>query len=105
IAFEFVVSLRETLSDLGAWEKDGMTFRPLEQASGKLAEATALSAPISSAPEAEHNPFVAPSHVVRVDLSRLDDLMRITGELVIHRARLEDQINRVAGWDAGIDTH
>ena len=31
----------------------------------------------------------APSHVVRVDLTRLDDLMRMIGELVISRARLE----------------
>src|SRR5204863_1178954 len=47
--------------------------------------------------------FVAPSHVVRVDLGRLDDLMRITGEMVIHRARLEDQINRLSARNPGAD--
>ena len=31
----------------------------------------------------------APSHVVRVDLTRLDDLMRMIGDLVISRARLD----------------
>jgi two-component system chemotaxis sensor kinase CheA len=41
--------------------------------------------------------------VVRVDLSRLDELMRITGEMVIHRARLEDQINRLAARNVNAD--
>ena len=34
--------------------------------------------------------FVAPSHVVRVDLTRLDELLRIMGDMVVHRARLEE---------------
>lgn len=38
--------------------------------------------------------FIAPSHVVRVDIGRLDDLLRIAGELVIHRSRLEDRLNQ-----------
>jgi two-component system chemotaxis sensor kinase CheA len=38
-------------------------------------------------------PTIAPASVVRVDLDRLDDLMRIVGELVISRTRLEDQVN------------
>ena len=38
---------------------------------------------------------LAPSHVVRVDLTRLDDLMRIVGDLVISRARLDDSLARV----------
>ncbi len=100
IAFEFIVSLRETLSDLDAWERDGATFRPLEQSAALSVSATAQP---QRAAEAEHNPFVAPSHVVRVDLGRLDELMRITGELVIHRSRLEQQLTRVARGDALID--
>lgn len=38
--------------------------------------------------------FIAPSHIVRVDIGRLDDLLRIAGELVIHRSRLEDRLNQ-----------
>jgi two-component system chemotaxis sensor kinase CheA len=38
---------------------------------------------------------LAPSHYVRVDLSRLDDLMRMIGDLVISRARLADTLTRV----------
>jgi two-component system chemotaxis sensor kinase CheA len=39
----------------------------------------------------------ATTNAVRVDLSRLDELMRLVGELVVSRARLEDSIGRVVG--------
>ena len=45
---------------------------------------------------AETAQFIAPSQIVRVGLNRLDELMRVAGELVIQRARLEEQINRLA---------
>ncbi len=38
-------------------------------------------------------PIPAPSNVVRVDLAKLDELMRMVGELVTSRARLEDRLN------------
>ncbi|HYV10345.1 MAG TPA: chemotaxis protein CheA, partial [Pyrinomonadaceae bacterium] len=38
---------------------------------------------------------IAPASVVRVDLERLDDLMRIIGELVISRTRLEEQLTEL----------
>jgi len=38
---------------------------------------------------------LASSNFVRVDLSRLDDLMQMVGDLVIDRARLEDHLNHV----------
>ncbi len=37
----------------------------------------------------------APANIVRVDLARLDELMRMVGELVISRARLEDNLARL----------
>jgi len=39
-------------------------------------------------------PNSAIAHVVRVDLSRLDDLMRNVGDMVISRARLAESLNR-----------
>lgn len=39
--------------------------------------------------------LIAPSHVVRVDLGRLDELMRIVGELVMSRSHLEDHLERL----------
>jgi two-component system, chemotaxis family, sensor kinase CheA len=40
---------------------------------------------------------LTPTNLVRVDLGRLDDLMRMVGELVITRARLENGLGRVGG--------
>src|SRR5580765_6287928 len=77
--------------DLSDWEAKGVTIKAAET------EDTAVRAGIPVTPEAEHNPFLAPSHIVRVDLKRLDDLMRITGELVIQRSRLDAQLARLNG--------
>jgi two-component system chemotaxis sensor kinase CheA len=45
--------------------------------------------------EAGNAPSAAASHVVRVDLARLDDLMRQVGDLVISRARLLESLSRI----------
>ncbi len=45
--------------------------------------------------EAGNAPSAASSHVVRVDLARLDDLMRQVGDLVISRARLLESLSRI----------
>jgi two-component system chemotaxis sensor kinase CheA len=88
IAFEFLVATKETPTDIAAWEAKGVTVQSAEQP--EAGAKPALEDPA-------HNPFLAPSHVVRVDLKRLDDLMRITGEMVIHRSRLEAQLARISG--------
>jgi two-component system chemotaxis sensor kinase CheA len=80
--FEFTLALPDAPADLAAWEADGIVFRPAERAPAATAAADAANAAPSSL-------FVAPSHIVRVDLSRLDELMRIAGEMVIHRSRLD----------------
>lgn len=85
IAFDFVIGLREPPVDRADWARDGLSLEAIAPA---------------PAPAATANPpslFIAPSHIVRVDLSRLDDLMRITGELVIHRSRLDDRIAQMTG--------
>ena len=78
IAFEFIVATNADVADLDA---DGLTFKP---------------APVESAPRPkEPVPTIAPASVVRVDLDRLDELMRIIGELVISRTRLEEQLTEL----------
>ncbi|HET6974057.1 MAG TPA: chemotaxis protein CheA, partial [Pyrinomonadaceae bacterium] len=82
IAFEFIIANAEK-SALGDLEADGLTFKP---------------APVESAPRAKDSQpvaTIAPASVVRVDLDRLDELMRIIGELVISRTRLEDQLTEL----------
>ena len=80
IAFEFIVATIADKNALASFEADGLTFKP---------------APVESAPRVKDSQPVStitPATIVRVDLDRLDELMRIIGELVNSRTRLEDQV-------------
>lgn len=95
MSFEFIVAFREAPADLATWEADGLQLElvkpvPLSVAREMERRDGEGATPASSL-------FIAPSHIVRVDLSRLDELMRITGELVIHRSRLDERLLRVVG--------
>jgi len=102
LQFEFLVAARETPSDLAAWEARGVAVQPAEE---EQARSLALLTGGPSSGETEHNPFLAPSRIVRVDLKRLDDLMRITGEMVIHRSRLDAQLSRVNGGAGRVEAY
>lgn len=89
ISFTFTLSLPLAPADLASWNTDGLALR---------SEAAPQSAaPAASAANAGPAASAAPTHLVRVDLGRLDDLMRILGELVIHRSRLEERIAAMPG--------
>ncbi len=70
------------------WVEDGITATPILP----MPEASAASV---ATPEDSHAVLTA-SHFVRVDLARLDELMRMIGNLVILRARLADSLARRA---------
>jgi two-component system chemotaxis sensor kinase CheA len=83
IAFEFIVVTDAYQIAFASLETDGLTFKP---------------APVEPAPQPRDTqpvPTIAPASVVRVDLDRLDDLMRIIGELAISRTRLEGQLTEL----------
>ncbi|HKP83773.1 MAG TPA: chemotaxis protein CheA [Pyrinomonadaceae bacterium] len=83
IAFEFIVATNADQAAFADFEADGLTFKP---------------APLEPTPRSrdiQPVPTIAPASVVRVDLDRLDELMRIIGELVISRTRLEDQLTEL----------
>jgi two-component system chemotaxis sensor kinase CheA len=54
-----------------------------------------VAAPTSLTAEGDSSTHLAPANLVRVDLSRLDELMRLVGELVLSRARLDDGLRRL----------
>jgi two-component system chemotaxis sensor kinase CheA len=88
LIFRFTV---ETVGDIGPeldWKLDGLTAVPIESISPEEPHEPTSGAQTFS----ERRPT---SQVVRVDLSRLDDLMRMVGDLVITRARLEEQLDRL----------
>jgi two-component system, chemotaxis family, sensor kinase CheA len=95
VAFEFFLSLRETPPDLSPWSEDAVAFE-------QIAEPSSIPAAVAPAPPALTLAAVAPSQVIRVELERLDELMRLTGELVIQRARLEEQISRLADENVNV---
>lgn len=86
VAFHFEVrgSLTEALRD--AWIADGMSITPVHGEAPSLDEA----GPRDGEPSA----VLSSGHFARVDLARLDDLMRMIGNMVILRARLNDSVKR-----------
>ena len=84
ITFEFIIADVQDPSAFDAWSDDGI-----------MATATAAEA----APRApEPSPAGAArtsSHFVRVDLARLDELMRMIGDLVITRARMGESLAKI----------
>jgi len=103
IVFEFVVATAADEAAFAGWHEENLTYTPVEgpgredAAPGKAEPGAAAGAAAAPAPpastqpaSAQPAPALAPSNVVRVDLARLDELMRLIGELVTSRARLED---------------
>jgi len=97
IAFEFLVAGDLDAEAVSSLLADGVSA---ERIAAQVATSTSSQAIGGSTPEAAGGDEPAAigaltsSHVVRVELSRLDELMRMIGDLVISRARLEDALAR-----------
>jgi two-component system chemotaxis sensor kinase CheA len=89
IAFEFLFAGALDAATIERWREDGLTVEALAAAAPVDASSAAVAADVVTQ--------VGPSHVVRVDLTRLDELMRMIGGLVIARARLDEALGRVEG--------
>lgn len=102
MAFEFLVNFSGPDQDLARWANLGVVLERLDQPAEKVAETSPRPRGAQAEDSGAASLSIAPSHIVRVDLSRLDDLMRITGELVIQRSRLQERLTRAVG-SAGDD--
>jgi two-component system, chemotaxis family, sensor kinase CheA len=78
ISFQFVVETETDLVALGLGDH-GVVVKASDATAREVVR-PALSA--------------APTNLVRVDLARLDELMRMIGEMVTSRARIEDQVKQ-----------
>jgi two-component system chemotaxis sensor kinase CheA len=112
IAFEFLLTTPADPAVFAGWAGDGVRYTAFQEVAPEP-EVTAAPqpiavpqpAPIVAAPSAPRSapptppphgePAPPPTTVVRVDLARLDGLMQMVGELVISRARLEDNLRRM----------
>lgn len=99
VSFEFEVETEDE-AQLAAWADDGLTYEPLAVGrhvpSAESEVTTRLEVPEQIADsERIRPPAAGATHFVRVDLARLDDLMRVVGDMVVARARLDDTLQRV----------
>ena len=105
IVFEFVVATGVEESAFAGWHEDNLTYTPVEEAATDTIQSspTAEGAVPASDPDEDSRSvtatpaasMLASSNVVRVDLARLDELMRLIGELVTSRARLDESLKHL----------
>ena len=86
ISFEFFVTAAPDPDVRGEWAADGIVFDAVESAN---------ALPPAASPVDAETSVPSSGHYVRVDLAKLDDLMRMIGDLVIMRARLVDGLAAV----------
>jgi two-component system chemotaxis sensor kinase CheA len=94
VVFEFAVETSQDPVEFDGWSEDGIDYELIQPASGAT-----ITNPVDAENEIA-SAVLAGSNVVRVDLSRLDDLMRMLGELVISRAKLAEHLKKI-GDDLG----
>ncbi len=100
LTFEFLVASMLDEAEFAARAGDGLIIAPVEVPTDPPPNRSAGSA------EPALDQSLAPSQLVRVNMARLDELMYMVSELVITRARLENQFGRlesilpVADWRA-----
>lgn len=87
VAFQFAVQGTLTDEQAAGWNQDGMVFTAVSPVSETAAVAS------DEAPAAGSG-ILSSGHYVRVDLARLDELMRMIGNLVILRSRMSDTVAR-----------
>jgi two-component system chemotaxis sensor kinase CheA len=84
IAFEFTVETSTDESAFEGWQADGITFEKIAPPEPEPLKETPAELPKAG--------FFGQTNVVRVDLTRLDELMLMVGELVLSRAKLTEQL-------------
>ena len=95
IAFEFRVSGPADASAFEPWRADGLAWGRIDGGPARPGEPAPSDGGRAPAAGFAEHAILAPSHVVRVDLKRLDEVMRRVADLVITRSRLEEGLRRV----------
>ncbi len=93
IAFEFILRAPAAVEMKAALEALPIALEALDAA--PTASASAIAAASFDEPDPGGGLSTSPSQVVRVDLARLDELMRQVGDMVISRARLLETLSRI----------
>jgi two-component system chemotaxis sensor kinase CheA len=82
LRFDFLLASEEDLARFTTWAEEGLSYEPFVQPApaGLDAPTPVLSRPLAA------------MSVVRVDLTRIDAVIEVVGELVISRSRLREQL-------------
>jgi len=101
VAFDFTVAVPADARPDDAWSADGLRWTRSEPAgTTDAADAAAKSGTAATTPGALAPTAGATSTgVVRVELTRLDDVMRLVGDLVVGRSRLDNALRNAAHTD------
>ncbi|NJO15192.1 MAG: chemotaxis protein CheA [Thioploca sp.] len=106
LAFEFLVATSVAEATFAAWQADGLTYT-LSEPPPPPSSPEPLASPQPAEPHlANHDkspplsattrlPALTPSNMVRVDMTRIDELMRLIGELVTTRARQDNHLKQL----------
>ncbi|MFB2936716.1 chemotaxis protein CheA [Aerosakkonemataceae cyanobacterium BLCC-F154] len=99
VVFNFVVTTNVPETSFAGWDADGLTYRTylIKEIAEKPEKLTSLH---PTSPLTQTSPIInatgsTPSNVVRVDLTKLDELMRMVGELVTTRAKFADNLKNL----------
>ena len=105
VAFDFWVAVPAGTTPDPAWAADGIQWTAAAPpAAAPVVRESTSHAPASA--ERVSPPSAAPgataASMVRVDLARLDDVMRLVADLVVSRSRLDDALRRAATTDPSV---
>ncbi|MGA9381419.1 MAG: ATP-binding protein, partial [Phormidium sp.] len=99
VSFNFLVTTNVPETSFAGWDADGLTYTPylVTESEAKPEQLAFLSpaSPLSPISPVINTTGSTPSNVVRVDLTKLDELMRMLGELVTTRAKFADNLKNL----------
>ena len=101
VAFDFRVAVPAGIRPDASWETDGLRWTV--EGGTTMPEAEPSAAPATEPPAATVAPAgsvaASSASVVRADLGRLDDVMRLVGDLVVSRTRLDEALRGAGSTD------
>ena len=101
VAFDFRVAVAAGIRPDASWEADGLRWTLEGETAMPAADRQLVPPPgAPSAPASPAGPAATSgASVVRADLGRLDDVMRLVGDLVVSRSRLEEALRSATFTD------
>lgn len=94
ISFEFLVATNREEEAFAGWRQDGVTYELAQPRRGNADRSPGPGSKPASI-NSMHPISLMPASTVRVDLTKLDDLMQMLGELVINRASMDNNLKEM----------